>query len=1309
MRSWLNTLGSYFQPVTAPYCTESNFPNLAISAINVNSFNIASYKEGGCKTHEKLVAIMRRNSDFIIMTDCRLKGGVEKVRKILRIGKGTQYDLIANSTKSERGVCIAYNRGRDIEILAEDRDTNDENFLLLKCKIEGKEVVIGGVYGPNVNNVNYYTNLKRRVESYGLPFFLGGDFNTVLNGAQGEENLDLEDRLNIPNKDNGKFLREWIEEGTICDPFRKKYPLSRCMSYVPFRKRKRVNNVWVDTNYGKSRLDFFLMSCDIFQEVESVFYGERISKDMDHLEVVMRLGKSVRKKGSILLRNITLERPEAQEISVLGYLDCLNTHLVHRNAEIQYVVESLQNIYIEKCNIRGEIELNGESELLTDRLAILEGRWIGTLRNLGPLEDLNELDLQFTHTTFYEVLLNEFKNRLIALQGNIDSRKVYKRKWLAKKLEVFKRLFPLDSVQVKQCEDDILEYDSLELKIETDKYLEFLRANNEKPTRGFCNLGKNVGTVDDIEQILDKDGNAFTNPADREKHITGFYRNLYSKKIDRIIEIENFFSQEELDRINGRGQKIPAEVREGLEGVITCEEIEKSLKNSNFASCPGWDGVSYKFIKTMWDSLKVPITKMANEGFNQGFLSPTLRTGLIKLIPKGKNNTRVEDWRPITLLTSSYKVISGVISSRLETALPYIIGRGQKGFLKYKNMGTCIQNVVDGIADSWANREQMGTLMIDFVKAFDSIEHEFVSKSMKFFGFGPVLCNMVRTLLKDRRACIDLNSCHGSYFEIARGAPQGDRASPYIFIICIEILILKLESDESNLIQGRERSVPLRNRGENFWNQLLEAFADDLTVLFKWSINALGRIIVILNEFGAMSGLNINKSKTNLMISGIEWEGGEEALGIKIVKQCKLLGIKIDYKAKELDTNWVECCRKVWGLIYYWNQFRLTLTGRVMVAKTFLMSQTTFYMGVIPANKNKLSEIEDAIGKYVCGNLKIAKDRWHNRPEQGGLGLIKLDELDTAIKCGWVNRWVKEGIVKRDITGRSVLGLARTSAELLDFRRIQNSKLPCAISIAQAWCNFRKKYYENESNIHVYDVKFFFNPAVLGIVGQQLESTIFHGDRAATKRDALLQIKLSSLLNDTGSVKEKVDIEGLIPGFSRSEYLRLKTEVNWLLRKYKPRLEMKPSAKNIMVFLSEIKKGSRKFRGKISGRGSIIYREFKFDGIRPIQTLWGHLDLIPDANILSIGSTLWKISSLDIGFREFLFKMNQGLVHGNTVVSHFANVNRKCTFCKIKTLAELRRHLGREPDQIEENVATNGFSDENRAHIFGTAVLSRNA
>jgi hypothetical protein len=199
--------------VTVPLVTESNFPNLVVSAVNVTSFNLSSFKEGGCKTMEKIVAIMRRNSDIIILTDCRLTGGVEKIRKIFRLGRGTQYNFYANSSRSERGVCIAVKRGRDIEILHEERDLHSENFLLLRCRVEGRELLIGGVYGPNINDVAFYTSLKTKVESYDIPFILGGDFNTVLSGAQGDENLDLEDRQSIPNKYNGKFIREWIEGG----------------------------------------------------------------------------------------------------------------------------------------------------------------------------------------------------------------------------------------------------------------------------------------------------------------------------------------------------------------------------------------------------------------------------------------------------------------------------------------------------------------------------------------------------------------------------------------------------------------------------------------------------------------------------------------------------------------------------------------------------------------------------------------------------------------------------------------------------------------------------------------------------------------------------------------------------------------------------------------------------------------------------------------------------------------------------------------------------------------------------------------
>ena len=118
--------------------------NLSLSTINVNTLNISTYKDGPCKTMEKLVAIMNRGSDIIIMTDCRLGKGIEKIRKILLLGRNNSYNLYSNSTRGERGVCIAISRNRQVEIIEEVRDTVHENYLLLRCKVDGNEILIGG-------------------------------------------------------------------------------------------------------------------------------------------------------------------------------------------------------------------------------------------------------------------------------------------------------------------------------------------------------------------------------------------------------------------------------------------------------------------------------------------------------------------------------------------------------------------------------------------------------------------------------------------------------------------------------------------------------------------------------------------------------------------------------------------------------------------------------------------------------------------------------------------------------------------------------------------------------------------------------------------------------------------------------------------------------------------------------------------------------------------------------------------------------------------------------------------------------------
>jgi hypothetical protein len=77
---------------------------------------------------------------------------------------------------------------------------------------------------------------------------------------------------------------------------------------------------------------------------------------------------------------------------------------------------------------------------------------------------------------------------------------------------------------------------------------------------------------------------------------------------------------------------------------------------------------------------------------------------------------------------------------------------------------------------------------------------------------------------------------------------------------------------------------------------------------------------------------------------------------------------------------------------------------------------------------------------------------------------------------------------------------------------------------------------------------------------------------------------------------------------------------------------------------------------------------------------------------------LWTVKEIDTDMRQFIFKWNQGMVHGNTVVSHFGDVDRKCTFCKCQKTNDLRENLGREPTEME--IEGLQLPDENRSHIY---------
>ena len=91
-------------------------------------------------------------------------------------------------------------------------------------------------------------------------------------------------------------------------------------------------------------------------------------------------------------------------------------------------------------------------------------------------------------------------------------------------------------------------------------------------------------------------------------------------------------------------------------------------------------------------------------------------------------------------------------------------------------------------------------LIVDFEKAFDTNEWAFVEKTLQHFGFGSSLIKWINLFYRDTQSCVINNAWSAGFFELSRGVRQGCPLSPYIFILCAEVLATAIRKD--NLVKG---------------------------------------------------------------------------------------------------------------------------------------------------------------------------------------------------------------------------------------------------------------------------------------------------------------------------------------------------------------------------------------------------------------------------------------------------------------------------------------------------------------------------
>ena len=310
----------------------------------------------------------------------------------------------------------------------------------------------------------------------------------------------------------------------------------------------------------------------------------------------------------------------------------------------------------------------------------------------------------------------------------------------------------------------------------------------EKNTAFFLNLEKSRQTRKNLNKVI-VNNKTITNIHEILKEEVLFYETLYSSENLGTNDINNYILQSK------NRTKLNESEANSCEGIFTIEECEQAVKQLKQNKSPGLDGISAEFYQTFWPIISQTLVEAFNEGYVKQELSYSQRTSLLSLIYKKGDPTNLENWRPISLLNVDYKIAAKTLANRLQKVLSKIINEDQQGYIKGRFIGYNIRQIQDILEYAEVQQIDGAMLFLDFRKAYDTVERNFLFKTLEYFGFKNNFIQWIKTLYSNNNTFVINNGWISKPFKPQRGIRQGCPISSLLFIMVAEILAIKIRQN----------------------------------------------------------------------------------------------------------------------------------------------------------------------------------------------------------------------------------------------------------------------------------------------------------------------------------------------------------------------------------------------------------------------------------------------------------------------------------------------------------------------------------
>lgn len=151
---------------------------------------------------------------------------------------------------------------------------------------------------------------------------------------------------------------------------------------------------------------------------------------------------------------------------------------------------------------------------------------------------------------------------------------------------------------------------------------------------------------------------------------------------------------------------------------------------------------------------------------------------------KARNHTI----RPISLIGSIYKILAKVLANRLQMILSDIISANQSAFVDGRQILDSVITDHECLDSRYKQHVPGFVRKLDFKKADDRVDSNFLIYMMKWMGFGEKWCWWIFNCVSSTRFPVLVNGSPKGFFRSSRGLRQGDPLSPMLFVLVVEAL-----------------------------------------------------------------------------------------------------------------------------------------------------------------------------------------------------------------------------------------------------------------------------------------------------------------------------------------------------------------------------------------------------------------------------------------------------------------------------------------------------------------------------------------